>query len=44
MQVRHPLTLITKETRPLDITVKNTCLLLQDLHSPIYRRRRWLAR
>ena len=34
MQVRHPLTLITKETRPLDITVKNTCLLLQDLHSP----------
>ena len=34
MQVRHPLTLITKETRPLDITVENTCLLLQDLHSP----------
>ena len=44
MQVRHPLTLITKETRPLDITVENTCLLLQDLHSPIHRRRRWLAR
>ena len=34
MQVRHPLTLIIKETRPLNITVENTCLLLQDLHSP----------
>ena len=34
MQVRHPLTLVIKETRPLDMTVKNTCLLLQDLHSP----------
>ena len=34
MQVRHPLTLITKETSPLNLTVENTCLLLQDLHSP----------
>ena len=34
MQVRHPLTLVTKETHPLNLTVENTCLLLQDLHSP----------
>ena len=34
MQVRHPLTLVIKETRPLNVTVENTCLLLQDLHSP----------
>lgn len=34
MQVRHPLTLVIKETLPLNITVDNTCLLLQDLHDP----------
>ncbi len=34
MQVRHPLTLVIKETLPLNLTVDNTCLLLQDLHSP----------
>ncbi len=34
MQVRHPLTLIIKETRALTLTAENTCLLLQDLHSP----------
>ena len=34
MQVRHPLTLVIKETLPLNLTVENTCLLLQDLHSP----------
>ncbi len=34
MMIRHPLTLVIKETRPLDIRVDNTCLLLQDLHSP----------
>ena len=34
MQVRHPLTLVIKETHPLNLTVENTCLLLQDLHSP----------
>ncbi len=34
MQVRHPLTLIIKETLPLNLTRENTCLLLQDLHSP----------
>ena len=34
MQVRHPLTLVIKETLPLNLTVENTCVLLQDLHSP----------
>ena len=34
MQVRHPLTLVIKESLPLNLTVENTCLLLQDLHSP----------
>lgn len=34
MQVRHPLTLVIKETLPLNLTRENTCLLLQDLHSP----------
>ena len=34
MQVRHPLTLIIKETLPLNLKVQNTCLLLLDLHSP----------
>ena len=34
MQVRHPLTLVIKETLPLNLTVDNTCLLLHDLHSP----------
>lgn len=34
MQVRHPFTLVIKETHPLTITAENTCLLLQDLHSP----------
>lgn len=34
MVLRHPLTLITKETRSLHMKSGNTCLLLQDLHSP----------
>ena len=34
MQVRHPFTLVIKETLPLTLTRENTCLLLQDLHSP----------
>lgn len=34
MTMRHPLTLVLKETQPLDIKINNTCLLVQDLHSP----------
>ena len=34
MQVRHPFTLVIKETLPLNLTRENTCLLLQDLHTP----------
>ena len=34
LPIRHPLPLLTKETRPLDLRIENTCLLLQDLHSP----------
>ena len=34
LPIRHPLPLLTKETRPLDLRVDNACLLIQDLHSP----------
>ena len=34
MVLRHPLTLVTKESRPITLTASNTCLLLQDLHAP----------
>src|SRR5690606_13302783 len=33
-RMRHPLTLLTREVRPLDLRVENTCLLMQDLHAP----------
>lgn len=32
--VRHPLTLLTNEVRPLSIQPENTVLLLQDVHAP----------
>jgi nicotinamidase-related amidase len=32
--VRHPLTLLTNEVRPLSIQPDNTVLLLQDVHAP----------
>ncbi len=45
MMVRHPLTLVMKETRPLDLRVESACLLLQDLHSPFADASEgWLAR
>ena len=34
MVLRHPLTLVTKESRPITLTASNTCLLLHDLHAP----------
>jgi nicotinamidase-related amidase len=34
MFIRHPLPLVIRETRPLNLRKDNTCLLLQDLHSP----------
>lgn len=34
MIIRHPLPLVTRETQPLIINRDNTCLLLQDLHTP----------
>ena len=44
MMVRHPITLVIKETRPLDLRADNTCLLLQDLHSPfVDSSEGWLA-
>ncbi len=33
MIIRHPLSLVTRETQPLVLRKDNTCLLLQDLHS-----------
>ena len=45
MVLRHPLTLVTKETRPINLTASNTCLLLQDLHTPFADPENgWLAR
>ena len=45
MVLRHPLTLVTKESRPITLTASNTCLLLQDLHSPFADPENgWLAR
>ena len=34
MIIRHPLPLLTKETKPISISKTNTILLLQDLHAP----------
>ncbi|MDE0235000.1 MAG: isochorismatase family protein [bacterium] len=31
---RHPLTLVTRESRPIELTADNACLLLQDVHAP----------
>lgn len=43
--MRHPLTLLTREVRPLDLRVENTCLLMQDLHAPFADPvEGWLAR
>ena len=45
MVLRHPLTLVTKESRPITLTASNTCLLLQDLHAPFADPEHgWLAR
>ena len=45
MVLRHPLTLVTKETKPITLTASNTCLLLQDLHAPFADPENgWLAR
>ena len=45
MVLRHPLTLVTKESRPITLTASNTCLLLQDLHAPFADPENgWLAR
>lgn len=45
MVLRHPLTLVTKETKPINLTASNTCLLLQDLHAPFADPENgWLAR
>ena len=45
MVLRHPLTLVTKESRPITLTASNTCLLLQDLHAPFTDPEHgWLAR
>ncbi len=42
---RHPLTLVTRESRPLTLTASNSCLLLQDVHTPFTDPDRgWLAR
>ncbi len=42
---RHPLTLVTRESRPLTLTANNACLLLQDVHAPLADPERgWLAR
>lgn len=42
---RHPLPLLTREVRPLDLTPQNTCLLMQDLHAPFADPESgWLAR
>ena len=42
---RHPLTLVTRESRPLTLTVSNSCLLLQDVHAPLVDPEHgWLAR
>ncbi len=32
--MRHPLTLLTREVRPITLTRTNACVLLQDLHHP----------
>ena len=34
MIIRHPLPLLTKESKPISISKTNTILLLQDLHAP----------
>ena len=45
MVLRHPLTLVIKESRPITLTASNTCLLLQDLHAPFTDPEHgWLAR
>ena len=42
---RHPLTLVTRESRPLELTADNACLLLQDVHAPFADPAHgWLAR
>ncbi|MEX2356440.1 MAG: cysteine hydrolase family protein [Thermaerobacterales bacterium] len=33
--MRHPLTQVTREVRPLDLRPANSCLLLQDVHAPL---------
>lgn len=43
--LRHPLTLVTRESRPLTLTTDNACLLLQDVHAPFADPEHgWLAR
>lgn len=45
MIVRHPLPLLTREVRPLDLRPQNTCLLMQDLHTAFADPEQgWLAR
>ena len=34
MTIRHPLTLITRATRPIIVRPNNTCFLMQDLNFP----------
>ena len=43
--LRHPLTLVTRESRPVTLTAETACLLLQDLHAPFADPEHgWLAR
>ncbi len=43
--LRHPLTLVTRESRSLTLTATNACLLLQDVHAPFADPEQgWLAR
>ncbi len=42
---RHPLTLVTRETRPISLSAGRSCLLLQDVHAPFADPEHgWLAR
>ena len=45
MSGRQPLTLLTREVRPLRLTRSNSCLLLHDVHAPFTDRTEgWLGR
>ncbi|MBM3925233.1 MAG: cysteine hydrolase [SAR202 cluster bacterium] len=43
MIIRHPVPLLTKETKPLLLTKRNTCLVCVDMHNPFSDRNGLLA-